>query len=91
MHTERQTGRKEQLAQEKRRKKRVQRTCQICLAIGMIGLAITAVSWFIGGRNPVSAGGMQEQTDCYPDSLLKLMEHNPETEAFVKGYFENRD
>lgn len=91
MHTERQTGRNGQLAQRERRKKRVQRACQICLAIGIIGLAITAVSWFIGGRNPVSAGGMQEQTDCYPDSLLKLMEHNPETEAFVKGYFENRD
>lgn len=83
MHTERQTVRKKQLAQIKR--------CQTCLAIGMLGLAVSAVSWFIGGRNPVSAGGMQEQSDCYPDSLLQLMEHNPETETFVKGYFENRD
>jgi hypothetical protein len=34
----------------------------------------------------------QEQSvQEYPESLLKLLELNPEAEPFVRGYFQNRD
>lgn len=80
-----------QFAQRKRQKRRVQRACRICLVIGILGLGLAAAFWYDNVKNPVSAGEVRAQTDGYPDSLQKLLELNPETEAFVKGYFENRD
>lgn len=82
---------KRQLAQRARQKRRAERIRRICLAVGILGLALAAAFWHDHVKNPVSAKDIRAEADGYPDSLLKLMEMNPEAEAFVKGYFENRD
>lgn len=103
MNTEQQ---KQYMRRKKQQRRRLQRACRICLATILVGLTIVAVIWYDGvelrlptdARNGRSgganqSGGWAESQDGlqYPESLLALLELNPETESFVKGYFQNRD
>lgn len=97
---------KQNMRRKKQQRRRLQRACRICLATILVGLTIAAVIWYDGvelrlptdagsgrgGGGNQSGGWAESQDDLqYPESLLALLELNPETESFVKGYFQNRD
>lgn len=85
------------------RRKYMHKARKICLAVVLAGLILAAAIWYdgVGLRIPAGPGtGQTEKTGEwavaqdgteYPQSLLELLELNPETEEFVRGYFENRD
>ncbi|MCM1119963.1 MAG: C39 family peptidase [bacterium] len=98
--------RSEQQKQYMRRRRQyrecLRRACRVCLATILVGLTIAAALWYDGVelRIPTDAGsGRSSEADCgqagdsleYPESLLELLELNPEAEAFVRGYFQNKD
>lgn len=103
MNTEQQ--RRHRRETEMRRRRRVIRSvCRICVIMVAVGMGIGALllydkaeRWILAGQaNSPSDSRIMESTDTeaqqeYPDSLLTLMEMNPETEQFVLGYFQNKD
>lgn len=82
-----------------RRQQRRASALRVCLATVAVGLIMGAAIWYdrADGQAAGEVGGqliLQEQGQSvqeYPESLLKLLEMNPEAEAFVRGYFQNRD
>lgn len=112
MNAEQQRRYRIQLAQKRRRQRRMGRALFICLATVMVGLIIADVTWHdwanglisservvgqgdeqssgtVDGQFIVQADGQVGQK--YPESLLELLELNPEAEQFVLDYFQNKD
>lgn len=98
MTREQQRNRREEAA----RRRRVRRVCRACVIMVAVGMGIAAALWYDGESRRGSAGWgdipvnienvkSSETEQEYPDSLLTLMEMNPETETFVLGYFQNRE
>lgn len=79
-------------ARTRSRVRRVRRRCRIflvflLLVLVFIGFKMASASSGILSR--MTAAKMQRQG--YPESLVELMERNPETEQFVKDYFDKKD
>lgn len=100
MNTEQQRRERER----RRHRRRIRRACRICVFTVAVGMGIAALLWYDRADRWVSAGQANSQGDSwnvksaegeteqeYPDSLLILMEMNPETEQFVLGYLQNKD
>lgn len=90
--------------ERRRHRRRIRRACRICVFMVAVGVGIAALLWYDRTDRRVSAGQANSQGDSwsvksaegeteqeYPDSLLILMEMNPETEQFVLGYLQNKD
>lgn len=91
----------------RQRQRRILRILCICLATVMLGLLFTDALWRDGilrvspaggssGREAGQMTGLRGQDEGlsvqeYPESLMELLELNPETEQFVRDYFQNRD
>ncbi len=101
---ERSRRRREEL-ERRRHRRRVRRVCRLCVIGVAAGIAFAGLFWYdklerwvyaesfdsrnnIGNVESATAKPQQEE---YPDSLLTLMEMNPETQDFVQNYFQNRD
>lgn len=95
----------EQKEQERKRKRKIQRRrrARIRRLAAMFTVALSAAAVFLAVRLVGSlTGGPGEKEekidieklakeDKYPESLLKLLEKNPETKDFVMNYPENKD
>lgn len=103
MNTEQQRRRRKEM-EMRRRRRFIRRVCRVCVIVIALGMGIAAILWYDGMDRRVSAGQTNVQSNImsenspegknsqeYPDSLLTLMEMNPETEQFVLGYFQNKD
>lgn len=102
MNVEQQRKNRIQVAR-RRQQRRVWRVLCVCLATAALGLLITDALLRHGSEGMVPAGrsgrqsiGQSGQRDGlsgqeYPESLIELLELNPETEQFVRDYFQNRD
>lgn len=92
--------------ESRRRRRRYERACCVCMIVVTLGVAIgigiLALLCYRGAEGSVMAGQAgsvpggrdavsQEEELKYPDSLLTLMEMNPEAEEFVLEYFQNKD
>lgn len=85
---------------ERRRRRRVRRVCRLCMTGAIAGLGIVVLLWCdrtLDGQpasqdtiGNVKSAAMEPQQE-YPESLLTLMEMNPETQQFVLDYFQNKD
>lgn len=98
---------RQQVRRRRQRRRRIQRACKICLAMILVILVIAAVIWYdrVDLRIPTHQGNQAIDADYsqtsgwaeaqagpeYPESLLELMELNPEAESFVLDYFQNKD
>lgn len=104
MNAQQQKRYRYQMQQRRRRRRCVQRACKICLATILTGAIIAAAIWYDNrdlripaGQTVASTEGLtREQVAAqggaeYPESLMELLELNPETESFVLGYFQNKD
>lgn len=103
MNTEQQRRYRVQLARTRRRQRRIRNVLRLCLTTMAVGLIMVAAIWYdradgqaAGGTGAGAGTGGQFMTQEqsvqeYPESLLKLLELNPEAEPFVRGYFQNRD
>ncbi len=104
MNLDQQRKYKIQLARRRKQQRRVWRACCICLATVMLGLLIADIllrdripDVISAGRSSGQGGGQMPQQgeghsgQVYPESLIELLELNPETEQFVRDYFQNRD
>ena len=103
MNTEQQRRYRVQLARTRRRQRRIRNVLRFCLTTVAVGLIMVAAIWYdradgqaAGGTGAGAGTGGQLMTQEqsvqeYPESLLKLLELNPEAEPFVRGYFQNRD
>ena len=84
--------RRQLLRQRRRRIRRIKKACRILLATLLVGIAITFVMQSYKADSEVSAGQLREQMgEEYPDSLITLLEKNPETKQFVLDYPKNKD
>lgn len=103
MNTEQQRRHRRE-TEMRRRRRFIRSVCRICVIMVAVGMGIGALllydkaeRWVLAGQaNSPSNSWIMESTDTeaqqeYPDSLLTLMEMNPETEQFVLGYFQNKD
>lgn len=61
------------------------RCLTLCLLVAMIMLGIKCY------QRIQTTDGRQTAQEGYPESLVELLKRNPETEDFVRGYFENKD
>ncbi len=93
--------------ESRRRRRRRERACCVCMIVVTLGITIgigsMALLCYEGAEGLVMAGWgdslgvvrdpvpAEETGQKYPDSLLTLMEMNPETEEFVLGYLQNKD
>lgn len=102
MNAEQQRRYKMQLAWKRRRLRFVRSILRACVVAVAVGLIMGAAIWYDKADGQAAGGTgaavgrpiVQEQgqpVQEYPESLLKLLELNPEAEAFVRGYFQNRD
>lgn len=103
MNTEQQRRHRRE-TEMRRRRRFIRSVCRVCVIMVAVGIGIAALllydkaeRWILAGQtNSPSDSRIMELTDTdaqqeYPDSLLTLMEMNPETEQFVLGYFQNKD
>lgn len=104
MNEEQQRKYRIQTARRRRRQRRMQRACRVCMLTVAAGLAIAFVIWHdwenglilagwgsVQGEEQISGQADGRGTGEYPESLLELLELNPETEQFVLNYFQNKD
>lgn len=74
---------------KKRFRRRVRKFCGICL---MLVLGLTAVTLFVkGGNYKSNRTAEQLAKEGYPESLINLLERNPEARDFVLDYSKNKE
>lgn len=69
--------------------RRLKRFCGVCLILALILIAIRAVVKMNFLGEAVTAEKLIEEG--YPESLIELLERNPETKQFVLDYEKNKD
>lgn len=94
----RERERRRKIKLQKKRKAKIRRRLMLCTAI-LFGIAIflavkLVTSWDIQpGKKKEGKIDIEKlaEEDEYPESLLKLLEKNPETKDFVMNYPKNKD
>lgn len=76
-------------ARRRRRQRRIRKFFGICLILGLILIALTVLTKMDDIRIGVTAE--QLAREGYPESLIELLERNPETKQFVLDYMKNKD
>lgn len=94
----REQERRRKIKLQKRRKAKIRRRLMLCTAI-LFGIAIFLAVKLVTSWDVQPGKKKEEKIDIeklaaeeqYPESLLKLLEKNPETEDFVLNYPKNKD
>lgn len=77
---------------ENRRRRRIRKIIRLiyrCVVLVMLVVVFVLAVKLYQGIGKTNTNQLTEEG--YPESLIELLEKNPETEQFVKGYFKNKD
>lgn len=91
-----QRGNKRQIQNQRRRKRRNRRLVQLgcrCVAVGLLAIVLVVAVKFYQDIENQDAEQLTNQLaeEGYPESLVELLERNPETKQFVLDYPKNKD
>lgn len=76
-------------ARKRRRQRRIRKFLGICVVLGLILAALAVLTKMDDVRIGVTAEQLAKEG--YPESLISLMERNPETKQFVLDYEKNKN
>lgn len=89
VQTRRAQQRKIQQRKRKRLIRRIIRFVWTCICLGILAAVLVLAVKLYQHITPGDAEQMAEEG--YPESLVELMERNPETKEFVRNYLKNKD
>lgn len=84
--------RKNRQRERRRRKRRLMVFLYKCILAGVLVIAfVSAVKCYKNAGSVISVDAQQLAEEGYPESLIALLERNPETKEFVLDYPKNKD